>query len=193
MKVSIMTGEERPLLKVLSILLHYPDEELLGSLAKLKGALRGIVHSRARTACQDFLAYLDTTPLIHLQNKYSQTFNFDPAVSLYLAYSDSGAGIERGTALVHLHQLYKTSGYETTSEEYADYLPLMLDFLSICPQVAYMRILTDFGDRISALAEHLHHCASPYASLFEALSLICKKCPQTGDQVLDLTKGNSLG
>ncbi|UCE84262.1 MAG: nitrate reductase molybdenum cofactor assembly chaperone [Deltaproteobacteria bacterium] len=160
-----MKEEKRNLLKVLSILLQYPDDEFVVSLEELKNAVEEIPQMEQRERCVNFLDYLGTNPLIRLQEEYTVTFDFNPATSLNLTYHKFGDTRERGKALVGFHQLYKTAGYECTSGELPDYLPLLLEFLSINRQECDFSFLGQYGDQLKAIGVHLQESGSPYASI----------------------------
>ncbi len=107
-----MNEEKRFLMRVLSVLLQYPDDEIIVSLEELKEAVEKIPRAEQRERCVNFLKYLGNNPLIRLQEAYTATFDFNPSTSLNLTYHKWGDVRERGKALVGFHQLYETAGYE---------------------------------------------------------------------------------
>jgi nitrate reductase delta subunit len=74
-------------------------------------------------------------------------------------------------ALSELSQLYKDSGYESSTEELPDFLPLMLEFLSVCSSETALRILERYDKHIKGLAQRLRETGSPYGKVLERLSL----------------------
>ncbi|HYR03125.1 MAG TPA: nitrate reductase molybdenum cofactor assembly chaperone, partial [Syntrophobacteria bacterium] len=94
-----MTEEERTLLKVVSLLLQYPEAGWLDSLVSLEGAASEIADPDSKALCNDFLNHLRNTPLLRLQENYSATFDLRPSTSLDLGYHRWGDGKERGGAL----------------------------------------------------------------------------------------------
>ncbi|MFC1837028.1 nitrate reductase molybdenum cofactor assembly chaperone [Thermodesulfobacteriota bacterium] len=164
-----MIKETRSILKVLSILLQYPDQELVGAVQDLRRIVRTFSHSRTRTDCESFLEYLDSTPLVNLQEYYTANFDLNPATCLYLTYHELGDGKARGPALVRLKQLYKEAGYEPLNGELPDYLPLVLEFLSVCPERMWPEILIWFKKHMAGPASKLKESRSPYAWILEAL------------------------
>jgi nitrate reductase delta subunit len=165
-----MTGEERSLLKLVSLLLQYPEATEPDSLASLEGALSEISNPEARAVCSDFLNRLRTTPLLRLQETYSATFDLNPSTSLELGYHRWGDGKERGGALAHLVGLYAKAGYEVATGELPDYLPLILEFLSLCPEEMELEIINEYGSQVAMLASRLAEDGSPYAALLRMVS-----------------------
>ena len=161
-----MTEEKRSLLKVLSILLQYPDDEFILSLEELKEAVAQIPQAEQRERCVNFLDYLGNNSLIRLQEEYTSTFDLNPETCLNLTYHRWGDARERGSALVDFHQLYGTAGYECATGELPDYLPLILEFLSINGEKSRLSLLGQYCDQVESLGTRLQENASHYAGLF---------------------------
>ncbi len=160
-----MVSERSVILKMASHLLQYPDEELLNSLAPLGEAIAALPPGRAREALGSFAAYLQTRPLLRLKEEYSRHFDLNPAASLNLTYHRFGDGRERGTALVQLLRAYREAGYEPATRELPDYLPLVLEFLAICPEAAANWIVQEYLPQVAALANRLSQADTPYGRL----------------------------
>jgi nitrate reductase delta subunit len=175
-----MNEEKRFLLRVLSILLRYPEDEIIISLDELQEAVKEIPNVDKRERCLIFLDYLSNNPLIRLQEEYTATFDFNPATSLNLTYHKWGDGRERGNALVGFHQLYQTAGYESTSSELPDYLPLLLEFLSTNRQEADFSFLGQYCNQVEALGSRLREKGSPYGGLFEIVLDIFRELETKG-------------
>ncbi|MGD8777070.1 MAG: nitrate reductase molybdenum cofactor assembly chaperone [Syntrophobacterales bacterium] len=175
-----MNDDKRYLLKVLSVLLQYPDEELMLNFEEIGEAVEKIAQVKTRKRYTNFLKYLEETPLIRLQEEYTVTFDFNPATSLNLTYHKWGDTRERGKALVGFHQLYETAGYESTSGELPDYLPLLLEFLSINSQECDFSFLGQYCDQLKAIGVHLQESGSPYTGLFEIVLDIFRELKTNG-------------
>lgn len=173
--------DRRLLFKVFSVLLQYPDEALVHSVHSLRGALALFSHDTSEAGCRGFLQYLEATPLISLQEDYVQTFDLRPSACLNLTFHECGDSKIRGAALADLSQLYKSAGYESSTGELPDFLPLMLEFLSICSSDTALRILERYQKQIHGLARQLHVEGSPYGSLLEALSRFIHEFKGAGD------------
>ncbi|MBT8407044.1 MAG: nitrate reductase molybdenum cofactor assembly chaperone [Deltaproteobacteria bacterium] len=126
-----MNDEKGYLLKLLSILLQYPDDEFILSLEELKEAVAQVPQTEQRERCVTFLGYLGSNSLIRLQEEYTSTFDLNPSTCLNLTYHKWGDSKERGNALVDFHRLYHQAGYESSTGELPDYLPLVLEYLSL--------------------------------------------------------------
>ena len=90
-----MTNEKGYLLKLLSMLLQYPDDEFILSLEELKEAVAQIPQVEQRQRCVNFLDYLGDNPLIRLQEEYTSTFDLNPETCLNLTYHRWGDARER--------------------------------------------------------------------------------------------------
>ncbi len=161
-----MTEEKRFLLRVLSILLQYPDQDLIRNLNELREAVEEIAQPEPREECANFLSYLEKIPLIRIQEEYSATFDLNPETCLNISYHKWGDARERGSALVDFRQLYDTAGYECATGELPDYLPLVLEFLSINGETSRLSFLGQYCDQVESLGSRLQENASHYAGLF---------------------------
>ena len=165
-----MREGERTLLKLVSLLLQYPEAGWLDSLVSLEGAVSEIADPGAKTRCGDFLKHLKNTPLLRLQESYSATFDLNPSTSLDLGYHRWGDGKERGGALARLVSLYSQAGYELIDGVLPDHLPLLLEFLSLCPEEMSLEIINEYGGQVAILASRLVEDRSPYAGLLRIVS-----------------------
>jgi nitrate reductase delta subunit len=176
-----MNEEKRSLLKVLSVLLQYPDDEIILSLKELKEAVEEIPQVEQRERCVSFLDYLGNEPLIRLQEEYTATFDFNPATSLNLTYHMWGDSRERGNALSEFNRLYHKAGYERSNDDLTDYLPLVLEFLSINKITNSFSFLGQYCDQVEAVGSRLREQGSPYAGLFEIVLNIFRDLRDNGD------------
>jgi nitrate reductase delta subunit len=162
-----MTEKDRTICKVLSFLLQYPEAESLEFLEDLRVAAQAITDSARRQPVTHFLAHLQGSPLSRLQEAYTATFDLSPATSLNLTYHRWGESKERGSALARLVDLYAQAGYEITGGELPDYLPLVLEFLSVCPGESSRKIMAEYLLPVSTLASRLGESGSPYAGIVQ--------------------------
>jgi nitrate reductase delta subunit len=176
-----MNEEKRFLLKVLSALLQYPDEELVLFLDELKEAMVEIFQKEHREKCVNFLDYLDNNLLIRLQEEYTATFDLNPATSLNLTYHKWGNARERGSALSDLNGLYCKAGYDSSDDDLPDYLPLILEFLSISTLTDSFSFLGQYCDHVEAIGSRLREQGSPYAGLFEIVLDVFRDLKAKGD------------
>ncbi|HET7480869.1 MAG TPA: nitrate reductase molybdenum cofactor assembly chaperone [Rubrobacteraceae bacterium] len=154
--------------KLLSILLRYPDDEVLEHRNEIAEAVCELPDSPAKDAILRFLDYWGNEPPQRLQERYIAAFDFNRRGCLYLSYYRYGDMRARGQALVDMKSVYERSGYPLDTTELPDYLPLVLEFAS-----------EDLEEGLAMIAEHcaavevirrsLRHDRSPYAHLIEAL------------------------
>jgi len=169
-------------IKLISCLLQYPDESLLKWLPALRQALNEIKSVSASNRYDKILSYFEQTPLIQLQEQYTETFDLNPSNCMNLTYHRWGDTEKRGPALAHLEEIYLKSGFERISGELPDFLPLILEFISEQPHVANSIIIPLYGTVVQALAERLGHEGNPYSLLFEQLiDIFGLSVPDTAD------------
>ncbi len=166
---------ENNIFKVLSILLQFPEQELMGHVPQLWNAVRNFVSASARSACNDFLAYLESTDVLRLQEIYTLTFDLSPQTCLNLSYHKCGNSRERGYALVELNQLYNSAGLEISGGYLPDYLPLMLEFIFQYPLAGKSQLLKLYSGEIEVLARRLEAQESPYAPLLELVFTLSRE------------------
>jgi len=154
-------------IKLISCLLHYPDESLIGWLPAYREILSEIESVSVRNKYDQILSYFEQTPLIQLQEQYTETFDLNPSNCMNLTYHRWGNTEKRGSALVHLEDVYLKAGFERISSELPDFLPLMLEFISERPDVADSEIIPLYGTVVETLAARLRQAGHPYALLFE--------------------------
>jgi nitrate reductase delta subunit len=167
--------------KLFSVLLQYPDDELVSSVPRLRDGLAHSSDGSYDAGCRSLLQYLESTPLIVLQQEYVQTFDLRQSTCLNLTFHECGDTKIRGLALAELSQWYKSAGYESSAKELPDFLPLVLEFLSVCSSEHATQIIERYIEQIRRLALRLHEGGSPYAALLEALSLFAYEFMTTGD------------
>jgi nitrate reductase delta subunit len=162
-------------MKLISCLLQYPDESMLEWLAAFKEVLNEIGSTSIRNTYGRILSYFEQTPLIRLQEQYTETFDLKPSNCLNLTYHCWGDTEKRGPALAHLEEIYLMAGFERIGRELPDFLPLILEFISERPDIATSEIIPLYGTAVRALAERLSQAGYPYALLFEQLMDIFEK------------------
>ncbi len=169
-----MDEERQVLFRIGSLLLHYPDEELLRSLGSLGEILGDLPPHGAAAKFREFVDYLGKTPLLRAQEEYTRAFDFAPLTCLNLTYHRWGEGKERGEALLDLKHTYFKGGYEMGEGELPDYLPLVMEFIAVGGWEDTRRIMKEYAGSVAALAERSHELGSPYADLLEGVErLFC--------------------
>jgi nitrate reductase delta subunit len=116
------------------------------------------------------LADLTAMDLYELQERYVLLFDRSRTLSLNLFEHVHGESRDRGPAMVDLLQTYRDGGYDLSSTELPDHLPILLEFLSTGTLEGAREMLDDAGHIIAALAERLQRRESSYAAVLVALA-----------------------
>ena len=157
-------------LKLISVLLEYPDDALWENGEELVAAALDCTASRERAeALRDFVVDLLTLDPMDAQERWLQLFDRGRSMSLLLFEHIHGESRDRGQAMVDLLKTYRDNGFELASAELPDYLPLVLEYLSRRPQGEVQDWLAHIGHILELLAARAAERGSPYALLFELL------------------------
>jgi nitrate reductase delta subunit len=156
-------------LQVLSLLLQYPDDELFGRLGRIRSAAGDLAHGDIQSAVHEFIEDLERLRPLRAQERYTAVFDMNPATTLNLTYHTYGDNEERAAALARLQHGYAQAGWERITGELPDYLPLMLEFLSICRHPAHTAAVWQCLRGIDDLIEKLKPSAPAYAALLQPL------------------------
>ena len=153
--------------KILSALLEYPDQELLGALPDIRATLEQeqAISEKEQSTLERFLSIMETNRLTELQADYVQTFDLTPEHSLHLTHHLFGDEKGRGPALIDLTEYYKDYGLELAEGELPDYLPMILEFTGLLEQNEAHIFLGQMAKVLEQLAMNLEKVDSPYAPL----------------------------
>nr|WP_199065698.1 nitrate reductase molybdenum cofactor assembly chaperone [Chromobacterium sp. ASV5] len=162
--------------RILSALLCYPEAELIAALDDIRAELANAPEQALRL--EPLLLSLEGGELIALQERYVHTFDRHPGHSLHLFEHIHGEDRARGQAMVDLIEEYRTRGFEPAANELPDYLPLFLEFLSLCEADEAGRLLGDAAHVIGHVAGKLGESGSDYAGVFTALLALSPVAPQ---------------
>ncbi len=173
-----MNENERVQCKLLAFLLEYPAPVWRAELADLHQVVKSVIDTQRRELLQSFLSYAETTPPFALQETYTAAFDLEPATSLHLTYHLLGDSEDRGKALARLLWLYHREGYDAEIGELPDYLPMILEFLALCPEPEDAALLWSCLSTVSSLAERLEENEHPYAGLIRLVDDIIEPCRQ---------------
>lgn len=159
------------LYSVIARLLDYPDEILHDHLGPLQEWLHDEpdIAAEDRAAVSELVAWMDSQPLLALQEHYVQTFDMTPEHSLHLTHHLFGDDRGRGPALVDLSEHYKSAGLEAMAGELPDYLPLVLEYCSTLEPFSARVFLGDAAKVIRVLAANLERAGSPYAPVLRVI------------------------
>lgn len=170
-----------------SLLLDYPDAELIARLPVLREVTAGLPDQLAAPLGR-FLDHVEASTLSALQQDYVDTFDVTRKCALHLTYFLHGDTRKRGVALVQIKQLYRQHGVELSDEdaELPDHLPVVLEFgASVAPEAAW-RLLNDHRVGIELLRRALQRRESPWVDVLRAL---CETLPELqGDDTQALAR-----
>lgn len=158
--------------KALSALLSYPSGDLkaaAGDIAKVLDS-EDVLSPKARKAIRPLLADMARLDLYELQEVFVLLFDRSRTLSLNLFEHVHGESRDRGPAMVDLLETYRAGGFDLTSSELPDHLPILLEYLSTRPLDEARELLADAGHILAALAERLHRRESNYAAVLAALA-----------------------
>ena len=125
-----------------SLLLDYPDEDMLTRVDLVRSASHGLPTAIGDTI-RTFLAHLESTPLPELQAEYVETFDTRRRCNLFLTYFAHGDTRKRGVALLRFKQTYLRSGYLVGSAELPDHLCVVLEYAATVDQRLGWGLLLD--------------------------------------------------
>ncbi|MDF2092131.1 nitrate reductase molybdenum cofactor assembly chaperone [Knoellia sp. 3-2P3] len=154
--------------QVVSLLLDYPDDDLLARLAVVRQAVESLP-APVREPVHRFTTFLESTPLGQLQRTYVETFDVTRRCCLYLTYFAHGDTRKRGLALVQFKQAYRKAGVEFDAAELPDHLSVVLEFGAAHDAETAWRLLNDHRAGIEMLRIALADKASPWHDVVLAL------------------------
>jgi nitrate reductase delta subunit len=168
-------------LRALGALLSYPREDLRRALPEIAELIRAspLIAPRQR---EDLLALIDDLgngDLLEAEERYVELFDRGRAVSLHLFEHLYGEGRDRGQAMVDLKNLYERAGYELSTRELPDYLPVVLEYLSCRDLREARELLSDCAHILRRIGQSLIARGSRYAAVLQALLVLA------GEAVID--------
>lgn len=168
--------------KVLAALLDYPNEQVIAHLGEMRTILagEGALPSPLLERLSAFIDSLAQGDLIDLQAAWVEQFDRTRALSLNLFEHVHGESRDRGQAMVDLRALYTERGLELETNELPDYLPVMLEFLSLLDEDEAVQLLGEAGHVIAALVERLDGRNSAYAPVMAAVARLAGESAAAG-------------
>lgn len=163
------------LLKLISVLLDYPQEDLWAHGSELHEAVDDPALSKARrTALHGFIDELLASDALEAQERWLELFDRGRAMSLLLFEHIHGESRDRGQAMVDLLTTYHKAGFELGAKQLPDYLPVVLEYLSVQPVEEVRDWLSHVAHILELLAARAQERQSPYGVLLESLVEVAK-------------------
>lgn len=179
------------LLKVISLLLSYPDDTLHAEMDELREAVAASGAPESQRKLLDKLAEnIGATELFEAQERYVTLFDRTRSLSLHLFEHVHGESRDRGQAMVDLMAMYEADGLEIGARELPDFLPLFLEYLSTKPDAEAAELLGQIAHITTALRERLKKRKSVYANAFAVLDDLAGSKPDARlvRELLDLAE-----
>lgn len=176
--------------RIASALLGYPDAALREALPEIAGAIAagaGIA-AEERVVLSRFVGVLSDCDPTATEEDYVRTFDMVPEHSLHLTHHLIGEDKNRGPALIDLTEFYKEYGIEITEKELPDYLPLMLEFVSLLDEEEGKMFLSRWNKVLRQLEANLAEAGSPYAELVGLLEARSRLVEASGEAVVAAAK-----
>lgn len=152
-----------------SLLLDYPDEQMLGRAGLIRKATQQLSPVIAESI-RDFLDHLESTPLPELQADYVETFDNRRRCNLFLTYFAHGDTRKRGMALLRFKQTYIQAGFDLDESELPDHLCVVLEFAATIDHDLGRDLMLDHRAGLELLRLSLRGMASPWSSLIDAVT-----------------------
>lgn len=158
-------------LRVLALLLGYPDAQLRFHLTDMRAALlQEQALPGARMAELDALiTLLASKPALEIEADYVELFDRGRATSLHLFEHVHGDSRDRGPAMIDLAKTYEQSGLFLGEGEMPDFLPVVLEFASTLEPRQARNFLAEMAHIFNAIFAALQQRESPYAAVLGAL------------------------
>ena len=169
---TVPAADRARIFQLASLLLTYPDAELLAAGAELRAAAAGIPEF------DGFLDWLLATSPIEAQRHYVQTFDLRRRSGLYLTYYLHGDTRKRGMALLMLKQRYRAHDLRLADGELPDLLPVVLEFAATAGPGDGEAPLRQHRQGIELLRAALSDTRTPYAMVLDA---VCAVLPELTD------------
>ncbi|WP_310718988.1 nitrate reductase molybdenum cofactor assembly chaperone [Streptomyces lydicus] len=156
-------------LRLMSLLLQYPDAELTAAGPALAAAVRALPASPTATELKAFTAWFTGQEPQTSERHYVEMFDLRRKSSLYLTYYLHGDTRRRGMALLTLARRYRAAGWEIGGGELPDHLPVVLEFAALSGPGAGEAPLRQHRRGLELIHRALGDADSPYRHLLAAL------------------------
>ena len=163
-------------IKALGALLLYPQQEMIEALEDIQQIIEAepLLHPEQTSALGHFIAGMRNQELLDLQEQYVQLFDTTPKLALYLFQHLYGDTPQRGPAMADLIGMYRDHGYQPTSKELPDYLPLFCEFAAQFPEPEARSLLGRALPILNLMEQRLSEQNCAYAAVFSALSSLAE-------------------
>jgi nitrate reductase delta subunit len=164
--------------KLCSLLLQYPDDDLLSAREDLAESVAELPDSPAAEALGRFIGWWTAIDPLAAAQHYVETIDLHKRSGLYLTFYGEGDRRQRGSALLRLKQLYRSAGLPLEgTAELPDYLPVMLEFAAMAPDGRGEMVLREHRAALELVRLSLQEHESPYMHVVHAVCLTLGELP----------------
>lgn len=165
--------------KALSALLSYPTPELREVLPEIRDEIRtsSLIAAHEQRALFELIGEIGAGGLLDAEERYVDLFDRGRALSLHLFEHLHGESRDRGEAMVDLKRVYEGAGFELSSRELPDFLPVVLEYMSVASLDDARAILADCAHILTTIGRSLIARQSRYAAVIQALLVIAGEGP----------------
>ncbi|WP_416979800.1 nitrate reductase molybdenum cofactor assembly chaperone [Streptomyces sp. T028] len=156
-------------LRLVSLLLQYPDSELTSARAELTTVVEALPATPAAEHLARFTDWFAAQDPEALERHYVEMFDLRRKSSLYLTYYLHGDTRRRGMALLTLNQRYRAAGWDTDGGELPDHLPVVLEFAALAGPGGGEAPLRQHRRGLELIHRALTDADSPYRHVLAAL------------------------
>lgn len=166
-----MGRSELIVLKAIGTLLEYPHPEVRAALPEILEVIAGsrLVRPKDRQGLIDLVEFIRAADPLLAEERYVALFDRGRATSLHLFEHVHGEARDRGQAMVDLKAVYSAAGFDLTSRELPDYMPVVLEYLSCRDLAEAKAMLGDCAPILRRIGEALVARRSPYRAAIQAL------------------------
>ncbi len=156
-------------------LLDYPTPGYVEKISTCIDLLKA-EYETAVSFMVDFQARVESLPMTRLEEVYTETFDINPACHIFAGHILFGESFKRNAFMASLAEEYQGRGFDT-GKELADYIPLLLRFISVsddtfandievdCLVPVFQKMNANFPD----------DATNPYVPLLRSVSVVLEK------------------
>ncbi|MEW2614780.1 nitrate reductase molybdenum cofactor assembly chaperone [Streptomyces sp. NPDC047880] len=156
-------------LRLVSLLLQYPDSELISARPELTAVVEALPATPGAEHLARFTGWFAAQDPETLERHYVEMFDLRRKSSLYLTYYLHGDTRRRGMALLILNQQYRAAGWSTDGGELPDHLPVVLEFAALAGPGGGEAPLRRHRRGLELIHHALTDSDSPYRHVLAAL------------------------
>jgi nitrate reductase molybdenum cofactor assembly chaperone NarJ/NarW len=131
-----MSNDKQAILVIASRLLGYPSNLFMEEMKELISLAEEALESDTiKKEFEEIYSSFEDKEIKEIQELYVATFDLKAKTGMYLTAHELGDSNKRGAALIKLQKIINQAGFERVDDELVDYIPMLLEFLSIAPEI----------------------------------------------------------